>query len=220
MNNQSDALVSETVPSYATDLAAAIAPERLARSQAVSAKLVEAHIERNALGVGAVAPDFLLPDASGSMVQLSTLLAEGPVVLAFYRGAWCPYCNLQLRAYQRALPQIQARHATLVAISPQLPDGSLTTTEQNDLAFPVLSDVGNKVAQQYGLVFQLDDDVRERYLAMKIDLEQSNGDTSWQLPMPGTFVIGRDGIIHLAFVHPDYTQRLEPAAILAALEAA
>lgn len=219
MINHPERPTTESVPSYAADLAATIAPERLARSQAVSAKLVEAHIERNALGVGAQAPDFTLPDVHGEPVRLGGLLERGPVVLSFYRGAWCPYCNLQLRAYQRALPQIVARGATLVAVSPQLPDGSLTMAEQNALGFPVLSDQGNQVARQYGLVFQLDGAVRERYLGMNIDLERSNGDSSWELPMPGTYVIDRGGTIRLAFVHPDYTRRLEPAEILVALDA-
>jgi peroxiredoxin len=210
----------EDTPSYAAELAETIAPERLARSQAFSAKLIAAHIERNALGVGASAPDFSLPDTHGKQVQLYDLLERGPVVLAFYRGAWCPYCNLQLRTYQKALPQITAHGATLVAVSPQLPDGSLTMTEQNDLTFPVLSDVGNRVARQYGLVFAVDDETRAKYLAMQIDLERSNGDARWELPMPGTFVIDRSGVIRLAFVTPDYTQRVEPAEIVAALATA
>jgi peroxiredoxin len=212
-------ITPEHTPSYAAERAATIAPERMARSQAFSAKLIAAHIERNALGVGATAPDFSLPDAHGAQVQLRGLLARGPVVLAFYRGAWCPYCNLQLRTYQKALPQIAARGATLVAVSPQLPDGSLTMAEKNELTFPVLSDVGNVVARQYGLVFAIDDETREKYLAMQIDLERSNGDNRWELPMPGTFVIDQSGVIRLAFVTPDYTQRLEPAEIVAALGA-
>lgn len=210
-------LPSEVTPSYVAERAATIAPERLARSQAFSAKLVAAQIERNALGVGADAPDFSLPATNGEQVQLRDLLARGPVVLTFYRGDWCPYCNLQLRTYQKALPQINAHGATLVAVSPQLPDGSLTMAEKNELSFPVLSDVGNTVARRYGLVFAIDDETREKYLAMNIDLERSNGDDRWELPMPGTFVIDRSGVIRLAFVTPDYTQRLEPAEIIAAL---
>lgn len=210
---------ADPTPSYSAELAATISPERLARSQAFSAKLIAAHIERNAVGVGAVAPNFSLPDTQGTPMQLSELLASGPVVLAFYRGAWCPYCNLQLRTYQKALPQIAAHGATLVAVSPQLPDGSLSMTEKNELTFPVLSDIGNVVARHYGLVFAVDAETREKYLGMNIDLERSNGAGGWELPMPGTFVIDRSGVIRLAFVTPDYTQRLEPADIVAALKA-
>ena len=139
------------------------------------------------------------------------------MVLTFYRGTWCPYCNLALRAYQRALPDIQALGAQLVAISPQIPDESLSMVEKNDLAFPVLSDQGNNVGRQYGLVFAFDAETRERYLGMGNDLVHYNGNDAWELPMPGTFVVGQDGIIKLAWAKADYTQRLEPAEILAAL---
>src|SRR5947207_13783736 len=109
---------------------------------------------------GAQAPDFTLPDAYGNMVMLSQLLTQGPVVMTFYRGQWCPYCHLQLRAYQQALPLIQARGASLVAISPQTPGHSRTLAEKLELAFPLLSDLGNQVARQFGLVFTIEDAVR------------------------------------------------------------
>ena len=202
---------------YAADLAATIPAERLARSRASTVALEASGIEHNALAAGVAAPDFTLPDARGGVVGLSDLLQKGPVVVTFYRGTWCPYCNLALRAYQRALPDIQALGAQLVAISPQIPDESLSMAEKNDLAFPVLSDEGNNVGRQYGLVFALDAETRERYLGMGNDLVHSNGNDAWELPMPGTFVIGQDGIIKLAWAKADYTQRLEPAEILAAL---
>jgi peroxiredoxin len=126
---------------------------------------------------------------------------------------WCPYCNLQLRAYQAILPRIRELGATLVAVSPQTPDNSLTTAEQKGLTFPVLSDAGNEVARRYGLVFSLSETLR----AMSADLPAYNGDSSWELPMPGTFVIAPDGTVRLAFVDADWTRRLEPAAILGAL---
>lgn len=135
-------------------------------------------------------------------------------MVTFYRGAWCPYCNLQLRAYQAILPQVTRLDATLVAISPQTPDASVEIVSKAGLTFPVLSDVGNHVARSYRLVFVLPEVLRP-YTA---NLPQYNGDKSWELPLPGTFVVGRDGIIKLAYVHADYTKRLEPSDILAALE--
>src|SRR5438105_1829318 len=128
--------------------------------------------------VGDAAPDFELPDARGGSVTLAGLRSDGPVVLVFYRGAWCPYCNLQLRAFQAALADIHAAGAALVAISPQTPDNSLTLAEQAKLAFPVLSDVGNGVARSYGLVFALGAADRELHGGVGIDLAAFNGDDS------------------------------------------
>ena len=177
------------------------------------AALVHSGIAASGLHKGALAPDFTLPNVAGRPVTLSALLARGPVVLTFYRGEWCPYCNLQLRAYQAILPQIRDLGASLVAVSPQTPDNSLTTAEQKSLTYSVLSDVGNEVARRYGLVFSLSEALR----AVSADLPAYNGDASWELPMPGTFVIAPDGTVRLAFVDADWTRRLEPAAILDAL---
>ena len=170
-----------------------------------------------ALGVGDVAPDFALPDATGRDVRLSDLLERGPVVLTFYRGAWCPYCNTQLRDYQDALGEIERAGATLVAVSPQAPDGSVTTAERNGLAFPVLSDVGNRVSRAYGLVFAVDARTRERYEAVGVDLAEANGDGAWELPVPATYVIDRAGTVRAAFVEADYTQRAPARQVLDAL---
>ena len=135
------------------------------------------------------------------------------MVLTFYRGEWCPYCNLQLRAYQAILPQVQELGASLVAVLPQIPDHSLSTAEKKDLRFPVLSDSGNVVARRYGLVFA----VSERLRQAGAHLPTYNGDASWELPMPGTFVIAPDGVVRLAFVDADWTKRLEPMEILETL---
>ena len=177
------------------------------------AALVRSGIAASGLHKGALAPEFTLPNVDGRPVTLSTLLARGPVVLTFYRGEWCPYCNLQLRAYQAILPQIRDLGASLVAVSPQTPDRSLTTAEKKGLTYPVLSDVGNVVARRYGLAFSLSKALR----AVSADLPAYNGEGSWELPMPGTFVIAPDGTVRLSFVDADWTRRLEPAAILDAL---
>jgi peroxiredoxin len=167
---------------------------------------------------GDTAPDFVLPNVTGEPIQLSHLLAQGPVVLIFYRGGWCPYCNLALRSYQAILPEIQRAGATLVAVSPQTPDNSLSAREKMDLSFPVLSDQGNTVARAYGLVFTVSSGVQAVQQAMGLDLSKVNGSDVWELPIPGSYVIAQDRTIALAFVDPDYTHRLEPAAILTALD--
>lgn len=186
--------------------------------QAAIAEIVGGAAGRGAPRAGAVAPPFTLPDARGGQVSLHEQLERGPVVLTFYRGAWCPYCDLTLRAFQEVLPQIHAIGAALVAISPQTPDESLTTAEKKNLEFAVLSDAGNAVARQYGLVFEVATALDAVHKAFAIDLARSNGDTSNELPVPGTFIIGSDGRIAFAFADADYRARLEPAELLRQLE--
>jgi peroxiredoxin len=170
-----------------------------------------------ALGVGGEAPDFVLPDAYSHPVSLSGILQHGPAVVTFYRGGWCPYCNLQLRAYQAALPDMMALGARLVAISPQLPDGSLSTAEKNELTFDVLSDVGNEVAHRFGLVYALPEELRAALRSNNKALPGINGDESWELPLPATYVIATDRRVALAFIDVDYRRRLAPEDILASL---
>ncbi len=181
-------------------------------------RLRRSELPDRALKVGERAPNFRLPDARGQLVELDILRAQGPVVIVFYRGQWCPYCNLELRAYQKLLPQFLALGATLIAISPQTPDNSLSTAEKSELAFPVLSDVGSGVARAFGLAFDLDADMQGLYADFfGTDLARYNGtDTvsGWTLPLPGTYLIGRDARIELAAVEVDYRQRLEPQAVL------
>lgn len=175
-----------------------------------------AGLERNALKPGEIAPDFMLPDATGKPVSLAAQLLAGPVVLKFYRGGWCPYCNLELRAYQRALPDLQALGAQLIAVSPETPDKSLSTQEKNALAYFVLTDAGAKVAGAYRLAFRLSPELQALYRSRGRDLAEWNGG-DWTLPVPGTFVIGRDRRIALAHVDADYRTRLEPSAALDAV---
>lgn len=168
---------------------------------------------------GDLAPEFSLPSATGETVSLLEALAAGPVVLSFYRGAWCPYCNIQLAAYERALPAITDAGGHLVAISPQKPDGSLSMKQKNDLTFEVLSDAGNMVAEKYGLVYTMPDDLKAAYSSFGVDLAAINGDDNWKLPIPATFVIGGNGRIQLAHTEADYRKRLSPEAIVASLRA-
>lgn len=171
----------------------------------------------SALQVGATAPDFTLNDATGRPVQLRKMLESGPVVLTWYRGGWCPYCNVQLHAYQESLAEIQAAGGQLVALTPEKPDGTLTTAEKHALKFTVLSDTGNKVGRQYGIVYKLPESLIANFKG-RLDLPKFNGDESWELPLAATYVIGRDGKIVHAFVDADYRKRDEPAAIIAALK--
>jgi peroxiredoxin len=170
-----------------------------------------------AVGVEARAPDFRLPDVRGNPVSLTALLGRGPVVLTFYRGGWCPYCNIQLRAYQAVLPQIAALGARLVAISPQLPEQSLATAQTDELTFDVLSDVGNHAARRFGLVYALPEELRAALRSNNKALPGINGDESWELPVPATYVIAANGRIALAYIEVDYRKRLGPDAILDAL---
>jgi peroxiredoxin len=175
-------------------------------------------VREKAIGVGDQAPDFTLPDAQGKPVALAKLLQRGPVVVTFYRGGWCPYCNIQLRAYQAALAEMTALGARLVAISPQLPDGSLSTAATNELTFDVLSDVGNRIARSFGLVYALPEELRVALRSNNKALPGINGDESWELPVPATYVIDRDRRVALAFIDIDYRNRLDPEDILAVLK--
>jgi len=172
-----------------------------------------------AIAPGDVAPDFTLPDAQGRPVSLAALREQGPVVVTFYRGGWCPYCNIQLRAYQAALPEMTALGARMVAISPQLPDGSLSTAEANALTFDVLSDVGNAAGRAFGLVYALPEELRAVMRSNNKALPGINGDESWELPLPATYVVAADGRVVLAALDVDYRRRLAPEEILAALRA-
>jgi len=174
----------------------------------------------HALNVGQSAPDFTLPDAFGNDVSLKTLLAKGPVAISFYRGEWCPFCNIELRGLQGSLPKMRELAATLIAISPEKPDFGIVATEKNKLTFPVLSDLGNKVARQFGIVFQVGQELRDfSKNVFKNDLALRNGDDSYELPVPATFVIDTTGIVRFAHVDVDYMLgRAEPEAVVAALE--
>lgn len=179
--------------------------------------VVEAGVVENAKNVGDEAPGFTLQNQTGDSVSLSTLLEQGPVVLIWYRGGWCPYCNLTLAAYQQRLDEIRDLGATLVALTPELPDKSLSTAQKGELEFQVLSDVGNNVARDYGVVFELTEGVKANY-EQAFGMSEYNGDDSGELPLAATYVIDRDGQIRWAFLDADYRNRAEPADVISALE--
>lgn len=172
-----------------------------------------------ALQAGETAPDFALPSTDSAMVRLNDLLAEGPVVLTFFRGGWCAYCSRYLGALQAGLPAFRATGARLVAVSPQTIDASLRTVEKIGIGYKVLSDADNQVARRFGLVFRLPEAFRRAYAALAIDLPATNGSTSFELPVPATYVIDRDRRIIHAAVDADYTRRPDPGVILDVLQA-
>lgn len=188
--------------------------------EAANAALAATGIAEKALRKGDRMPDFALPDATGQTLRSADLLARGPLVLAFYRGQWCPYCNLELKALQARLGDIAAKGATLVAVSPQKPDQSLSTQQKHALAFPVLSDANNALARAFGLVFAVSESLRPIYTNFGIDLVAHNGVETWELPVPATYVVGKDGVIVEAFINADYRKRLEPETVLAWLDGA
>jgi len=204
--------LADQIAHLEANLARQLPADMLQGFQGAIQTLVNDGITAHAVDVGQKAPDFSLPDQIGDTVSLHSVLQRGPAVVLFYRGEWCPYCDLTLRAYQRILPSITALGASLIAISPQTPDSTLTTVEKKELTFAVLSDVGNVVARKYGLVFVTPEAARHP------GISAGNGDESWELPMPATFIVAQDGIIRLAFVDADWTHRLEPAELLKALE--
>ena len=192
-------------------------PERTAAFQRGVDQLIADGIVDRAVKEGDIAPDFTLPNARGEQVSLYACLENGPVVITFYRGGWCPYCNMQLRAYQAILPELRSLGATLIAISPEPPDASMSTAEKNELVFEVLSDVNSDAGRAYRLMFDLSEELQAYYTEMGNDLSRRNADGEWHLPLPATYVIDANKRITLAYLDADYRNRLEPADIITAL---
>jgi peroxiredoxin len=167
-----------------------------------------------ALKPGDPAPRFELPDENFKPVTSETLLGHGNAILCFFRGRWCPFDVAQLEAMNEVVPQIQAAGASLVAISPQTQHQAFLMHDQHKLRFPLLSDTGNKVARQFGLVYRVPDYQQQVYRRSFVNLPFANGDDSWELPVPATYVVGKDGSIVYARVDVDYRQRPEPVEIL------
>lgn len=176
-------------------------------------------LAKTALKVGDRAPSIVLGNAKGETVDVGALLRKGPVIVAFYRGGWCPFCNLELRAFQRIIPDIEAAGASLVAISPEKPDDSPSTVEKNALTFEVLSDVGQKVGRAFRLVYDFSDELKSAYNGFGLDIPAKNGTAGeWALPMSATYIIDRDGVIIYAYTDADYRDRADPIDILAVLK--
>jgi peroxiredoxin len=201
------------------ELGKKVPAEMMDKVGAFISRLANDDVTRNARKGGDLAPTFALQSASGHTVALADLFAKGPVVVSFYRGEWCPFCDLELRAYQKALPEFKARGATLVAISPQSSSKTRETAEGRSLGFEVLSDRGNAVAKAYGIAFSMNAAEQELHKAFGADLPTINAAADWDIPVPATFVVDRSGRIAWAHVDPNYTARAEPADVVRALDA-
>ncbi|UGB30973.1 MULTISPECIES: peroxiredoxin-like family protein [Bacillales] len=185
------------------------------------AKSVSDLIEKeqvSGLVVGSKAPNFTLKDATGKEVTLSEEVAKGPVILTFYRGGWCPFCNLELQAYKKHMDTIKEQDAQLIAVSPESPDNSLSSREKHDLPFYVLSDTNSHVSSAYKVAYEVPEYLAETLKgALGLDLIRYNDADVAMLPVPATYIIDKEGIIQLAFVNPDYTSRLEPTKAIEVL---
>lgn len=194
-----------------------VRPENQAVNERATAELKASGIADRILPVGAKAPEFTLPDQNGRPVMLSELLARGPVVINFYRGRWCPFCVTELETYRDLLGEIEEAEATLVAISPQAVRQSAFTADQHKLRFLVLSDEGNKVARQFGLVYRVPEYQEQLFRSVFINLPKTNGDESWELPLPATYVVDQDGTVVYAKAFADYMQRPEAEEVIGLL---
>jgi len=178
------------------------------------AEITRSFDAKSTVQVGDAVPDFHLLNAVGKEMGRTELLAKGPLLITFYRGEWCPFCNLALAALQKRLDDFTAKGVTLVAISPELPNESLTIAEKNALKFEVLSDVGNQFARKLGLVWKMPDSLRPVFKKFGNDLSARNGDDSFEVPIPANFLVDENGIIKNMYINPDYTERLEPEVAL------
>lgn len=216
---KTDTALADELEATLTSFMSGLPEDAAATVKAAFEKLLASDVASGAVNTGDCAPDFELPNAAGRTVRLSEQLAGGPVILSFYRGGWCPFCNLELRALQAHLPRFRELGAQLIAVTPESPDHSLSTAEKNGLEFEVLSDAGNRVARDYGLVMQVYEEMRPLYLQWGLDVPAYNGDDSWELPVPATYLIDSDGTVRAAAVDRDYTRRMEPSRIEASLVA-
>lgn len=194
-----------------------IPAEILSVLDAASAELVEKNLIVGVIKQGDVFPEFTLTNSVGENVSLFSVADNKSLVICFYRGGWCPYCNIQLNALQKAIPQFTEKGAKLVAITPETPDNSLSTKEKNALEFEVLSDIDNKLAKELGMVFQLPKSVQDIYNQFGISIEKHNGNADYELPLTATFVVDKDKKIIYRYVNEDYTKRAEITDILGAL---
>jgi peroxiredoxin len=187
-------------------------------TQAVHARVIDElkanHLAENVLSIGEKSPSFQLRDHNGAPVASAELLNKGRLVICFFRGRWCPFCVGQLEAMNLIAPQIGRAGASLVAISPQTVQQSFFMADQHKLRFPLLSDAGNQVARQFGLVYRVPDDQQAIYRRAFINLPFANGDEGWELPIPATFILDRDGTVLYASANPDYSERPEPLDLL------
>lgn len=196
-----------------------VQPERLAVGERAAEELFATGIEDKILPVGAQVPEFELENFNGKIVRLTDLLSFGPVILKFFRGRWCPYCATELEAWRVRYDELRSKGALFAAISPQSVRQNDFMAQQHELPFPVLSDPGCRVAQQFGLTWQVPEALREQYRSILVNLPFINGDESWQLPLPAIYLLDTAGRVVGAEAHADFRVRPEPAEVLAAIDA-
>lgn len=194
--------------------AKAIPQEKRAVMMKSTGDLVSQHLSGKALTTGQLLPSFNLKNIEGKPVSIEEFQSQF-LVISFYRGGWCPYCNLELKALQNILPELKELDTELIAITPETPDNSLTTSEKNELAFEVLSDIDNAYAKSLGLVFKLPKDLQDVYKGFGIEVDKHNGNDDFELPMPATYIVNKDREVIYSFVPEDYTERFDPEDILA-----
>lgn len=190
-----------------------IPAEKWTIMEASTNKLKAQSLSTKALQTGDTLPSFTLPNVNNKNTSL-TDFKEDFLVISFYRGGWCPFCNMELRALQNILPQLSKLNTALVAISPETPDNSLTTSKKNELTFSVLSDLENQYAKSLGLVFQLPKDLRAVYHSFNLDVDKHNGNKDYELPMPATYIVNKERKVIYSYVPEDYTERLDPEKVL------
>ena len=213
------ATIAEQANDVKTASADRLPPEVVAAFASDQAALTAGGIPVGAIKVGDRLTPFELSDATGNTTTLDELTAEGPLVVVFYRGGWCPYCSLTLRTYEtELLPQLSAYSARLVAISPESPDASLSTQEKNELAYPVLSDTGTELADALGITFDPSDEGLVAQRTLGLDIRTTRADHGTRLPMPTVLVVDRDHTVRFVDIHPDYTGRTEVSDIVTALQ--
>jgi len=200
------------------NMAAQIPDSVMTMMQEATAELARSELPEQALKAGDTMPDFVLPDLDGGHIQLAELLQKAPLVISFYRGGWCPYCSLEMQALQRSLPDIGRAGGQLIAIAPELPEQAEQTRDKGNLTFPLLYDRDNTLARRFGLVFTLPDMLRPVYEGFGIDLQESQGNDHFELPVPATYIVRPNGLIAFAFVDVDYTRRVEPDRIVEILK--
>ena len=209
--------LTETLKSVNSQNRTKIPAEVLAVMDEATQQLIDKGLSSQVLKVGDTFPDFSLVNVHNKEMSLDLVSGSKATIISFYRGGWCPYCNIELKALQGALAEFKSKGASLVAITPETPDSSLTTSEKNELEFEVLSDINNDLAKQIGLVFQLPPALQSIYDKFGIDVAKHNKNESFELPMPATFVLNENNEIVYSFVNEDYTKRADIEAILAAL---
>lgn len=210
----SHSLLADEIQAFQDQLLPTVPDETMNTLMDELQQLIASGIAEKATRQGDSFPNFVLPNADNETRSFSDFLANGPLVISFYRGAWCPYCNLEIQALQQRLTEINAAGGQLIAISPQLPEKSADQVINSKLDFEVLSDIDNKLAKKCGLVFTLPEVLRPIYAAWQLDIPGHNGDNSFQLPIPATYIIDTNGKVRYAHIDMDYTRRLEPNIII------